>query len=492
MFQGTCSRLTTSLASGNRPIIFFLSILKQVTVNSMQSVLIIDDQQDLLEITRRFLERFGGMQVETAGTAKEALIRLKDRSFDAFVVDLDLPEISGIEFLKIVRAKGDTTPVIIFTGVGQENAAIEALNNGADFFLKKGEDPQAQFRTMVHMINQAVERRSMGRSLGTSERLLAETISFFSEPAYALDREGKVIAWNRAMAELSGIEPKNMLGKSDGKCSVPFFGHKALMLTDMIFDADSTIEKNGYTIVSKGEGAITAWTKTTGKDGDDRVLLMKASALHDGKGVFVSRIGTVKDISDELGPELLRQSAATIHDEQKSIIPDALKITRLDKILGKAKSNYKKGLFCYYRERNYPEAIRFFDGAIDIDPSLAAAWHDRGVCLRELGKDESALKSIDKSVELEPENEEFLFTRAELLKKIGILQGQKNAIAAAVRTYNKILEVNPNNADAWNGLAVCIKEQGKDELSRQYNERARDLARSGKAHKKVRNLDTLV
>ena len=99
--------------------------------------------------------------------------------------------------------------------------------------------------------------------------------------------------------------------------------------------------------------------------------------------------------------------------------------------------------------------------------------------LRELGKDEDALKSIDKAVELEPDNEEFLFTRADLLKKIGILQGQKNVIAAAVRTFNRIVEINPNDAEAWNGLGVCMKELGKDELSRQYYERAQELVRMG-------------
>jgi Flp pilus assembly protein TadD/DNA-binding response OmpR family regulator len=458
----------------------------------MHTVLILDDQQDLLDITRLFLERFGEMNVETAKSAKEALARMKDKSFDALVVDFDLPDISGIEFLKIVRAKGDTTPVIIFTGVGRENAAIEALNNGADFFLKKGEDPHAQFRNMVHMINQAVERRSMGRAIGTSERLLAETISFFSEPAYALDREGKVIAWNRAMADSTGIEAKNMLGKGDGKYSVPFFGHKASMLSDMVFDDETTIVKSGYTIISKDQGSVCAWTKTTGEGGEDRVLWMKASALYDGKGMFISTIGTVRDITDELGAELLRQSTASAQDLPALGTGAASKRTRLDKLLGKARSNYKSGLFQYYREGNYPGAIRFFDEAIEIDPALAAAWHDRGVCLRELGKDEDALKSIDKSVELEPENEEYLFTRAELLKRIGILRGQKNAIAAAVRTFNKVLEINPNNADAWNGLGVCMKEQGKDELSRQYYERAQNLVRWGKAKRKIRNLDTIV
>ncbi len=458
----------------------------------MHSVLIIDDQQDLLDITRLFLERFGEMSVETARSAKEALAKLKDRNFDAFVVDLGLPDISGIEFLKIIRAKGDTTPIIIFTGVGQENAAIEALNNGADFFLKKGEDPPAQFRTMVHMINQAVERRSMGQAIGTSERLLAETISFFSEPAYALDREGKVIAWNRAMAEFTGVEPEHMLGKGDGNYSVPFFGHKASMLTDMVFDDETMITKKGYTILSKEQDSVTAWTKTTEKEGKARVLWMKASTLHDGKGVFIGAIGTVRDITDELGAELLRQSTATASDLPVSIPPAASKRTRLDKLLGKARSNYKNGLHLYYREGNYPEAIRSFDLAIEIDPTLAAAWHDRGVCLREQGKDEEALKSIDKAVEFEPDNEEFLFTRAELLKKIGILRGQKNAVTAAMRTYNKILEINPNNADAWSSLGVCMKEQGKEELSRQYFERAQNLVRWGKAKRKTRNLDAIV
>jgi DNA-binding NarL/FixJ family response regulator/Tfp pilus assembly protein PilF len=458
----------------------------------MHSVLIIDDQNDLLDSTRVFLERLGEMSVDTARSAKEALTRMKERNFDALVVELDLPEISGIEFLRIIRAKGDTTPIIIFTGVGGENTVIEALNNGADFFLKKGENPHAQFRTLVHMINQAVGGRSIGRPVGTSERLLAETISFFSEPAFALDREGKVIAWNRPMAEFTGVAPKNILGKGDGKYSIPFFGHKAPMLMDMVFDDETIIKKNGYTIINQERDAVTAWTKVTEKDGETRVLWMKASALHDGKGVFISTIGMIRDITDELGVELLRQSAVAALDLPASDAPFASMGTRLDKFLGKAMSNYKKGLHYYYREGNYPEAIRSFNQAIEIDPSLAVAWHDRGVSLRELGKDEDALKSIDKAIKLEPVNEEFLFTRAELLKRIGILQEEKKAIIAAIQTYNIVVKINPNNADAWNGLGVCMNEQGKDEKSRHYFERAQDLVRWGKSRRKKRNLDTIV
>jgi len=101
---------------------------------AMLSVLIVDDEEEVRNVTRLFLERFGDMEVTTSSSAKESLALLSKGSFDAIIVDYDMPEINGIEFLKILRSKGDTTPVIIFTGVGREYAAIEALNNGANFF----------------------------------------------------------------------------------------------------------------------------------------------------------------------------------------------------------------------------------------------------------------------------------------------------------------------------------------------------------------------
>ena len=97
---------------------------------------------------------------------------LQKSSFDAIVLDYDLPEINGIEFLKIIRGKGDMTPVIIFTGVGRENAAIAALNNGANFFLKKGENMEMPFIELQRMIRHAVEQRFMGKAKGLSRKIV--------------------------------------------------------------------------------------------------------------------------------------------------------------------------------------------------------------------------------------------------------------------------------------------------------------------------------
>ncbi len=457
----------------------------------MRSVLFVDDEELLLDVTKTFLERFGNMKVQTASSSKEALQILMNTSFDALVIDYYLPEINGIELSKIIRTKGDTTPVIMFTGVGRENAAIEALNNGADFFLKKGEIPSSEFRELVHMIDRAVERRFVGRSLGVAQKIIADMISFFPDAAFAINREGVIIAWNTEMTALTGIDPKDIVGKKDGSHSVPFFGVKTLMLTELIFEKDETITKNRYTIINKEQGSIIAWIKCLNPDGSDRVLWMKAMALYDAKGAFVASIGSIKDISDDLGQELLRQAALSASDTQ-SLATTPTKSGMFDKILGKAKSSHKEGLRLSFREGKYAEAISWFDRAIEADPTMAYAWHDRGVCLRELGKDEEALRNFDKACELLPSEEELLFTRAEMLRRIGILRGQKNAVEAAVKAYNNVLAINPNHAESWNSLGICMKELGKGELSRQYYDRSCDLTRYGTARKKTRNFNNLV
>jgi DNA-binding response OmpR family regulator len=456
----------------------------------MLSVLLVDDEKMLVDVTRLFLERFGDMKVVTAGSATEAMAELAKHKFDAMVVDYDMPGINGIELLKITRAKGDTIPVIIFTGVGREHAAIEALNNGADFFIQKGDNPNSQLRNMVHMIRQAVERRYVGTGLGFTQKILADVVDFFPVAAFAIDRDGRVIAWNEAMTDLTSLAGKDIIGKGDGEYSLPFFGKRSPMLVDLIFKDDEEIGNSDYALVKRDQSTIIAWTKGMVRGGNPALLWMKATALFDSKGVFVAAIGIVRDVTDEMGAELL-DKPVQVH---APLPPSAAAPSgggMFDKFLGKAKTFHREGLLLSYREGKYRDAIALFDRAIEIDPALALAWYDRGVCFRELRNDEEALRCFDKAAELGPDVEEILSTRAEMLKKIGILRGQKSALEGAVREFNRVLELNPNNAEAWNSLGVVVKEMGKPELSRQYFDRARELKLTGKDKRNVRKLDQM-
>jgi tetratricopeptide (TPR) repeat protein len=208
--------------------------------------------------------------------------------------------------------------------------------------------------------------------------------------------------------------------------------------------------------------------------------------------MFIGVMGKIRDITDELGPELLAQPVQVIPVSTPAAAAVSAPVGMFDKIMGKAKTSYREGLRLSYREGKYAEAINQFDQAIEIDPSLAAAWHDRGVCYRELGQDAEALKNFDQAVKLAPDDEEFLFSRAEILKKIGILHQRRELIESSVQILNRIVEMNPNNADAWNSLGICAKELGKEKLSAQYFEKSRELIKMGNNKKKTRDFDALV
>ncbi|HEX3002344.1 MAG TPA: response regulator, partial [Methanoregula sp.] len=122
----------------------------------MLSLLYVDDEPGLLEIGKLFLETSGGFTVTTAVSGNEGLDELAVHPFDAIVSDYQMPEMNGIQFLKAVRKSYGSIPFILFTGRGREEVVIEAINNGADFYLQKGGDPKAQFAELAHKIRQAV------------------------------------------------------------------------------------------------------------------------------------------------------------------------------------------------------------------------------------------------------------------------------------------------------------------------------------------------
>ena len=125
----------------------------------MISVLYVDDEPDLLDIGRIFLEESGEFRVGTSTSALEALdtssvllyrchhLRLPDawHGWDRFFKS-GPGNASGISRLSSLLA-------------GREEVVIDAINNGADFYVQKGGDPQAQFADLAHMIRQAVKMR---------------------------------------------------------------------------------------------------------------------------------------------------------------------------------------------------------------------------------------------------------------------------------------------------------------------------------------------
>ena len=255
----------------------------------MLSVMVVDDDPAILEVTQLVLERSHEISVKPVSSSREALEILQKSSFDAIVLDYDLPEINGIEFLKIIRGKGDVTPVIIFTGVGREHAAIAALNNGANFFLKKSENTEMPFVELQQMIRHAVDQRFMGKANGLSRKIVFDLINFSLDAEFAIDPDGKVLAWNTAMEQLTGVSSQALLDKGNFAYAEPFFGNRQKMLIDMVFTSDDSLRKARYMVISKEKnGPVVAVTRAKKADGTEWTLWMKALPIFDNHREFIA------------------------------------------------------------------------------------------------------------------------------------------------------------------------------------------------------------
>ncbi len=137
----------------------------------MISVLYVDDEGNLLDICKLFLEQTKEFSVTTASSASAALTLLKSNGTEAIVSDYQMPEMDGIELLKQVRATNKTIPFILFTGRGREEIAIQAFENGADYYLQKGGEPKSQFAELMLKIRTAVNHRRDEAQVATLNRL---------------------------------------------------------------------------------------------------------------------------------------------------------------------------------------------------------------------------------------------------------------------------------------------------------------------------------
>lgn len=116
-------------------------------------ILIVDDEKSIQKLLKLILEDF---QVTAVSSAKEALRFIQNKSCDLVITDLKMPGISGLELLKETKTFYPEIPVIMITGHGDKNAAIEAINNGVYDFLEKPFDDEV----IIHSVKRALKQRN--------------------------------------------------------------------------------------------------------------------------------------------------------------------------------------------------------------------------------------------------------------------------------------------------------------------------------------------
>ena len=140
------------------------------------------------------------------------------------------------------------------------------------------------------------ERKKAEEALRESEQRLSEIIDFLPDATFAVDRQGKVIAWNRAMEKFSGCQAGEMLGRSDHAYALPFYGTRRPLLIDMVIAPDKVAA--GYYTLLQTKGDVLVGEMEARVQGRKRLLWGKASRLFNRKGEVAGAIETIRDITE--------------------------------------------------------------------------------------------------------------------------------------------------------------------------------------------------
>lgn len=130
-----------------------------------------------------------------------------------------------------------------------------------------------------------------------SEQRLGQIIDFLPDPTFVIDREGRVVTWNRAMENLTGVAAADMVGKGNYEYALPFYGERRPILIDLLRDWNAEYEKKYPSIKKDGNNLVfESYHQNLGDGG--LYLSATASLIYDAAGEVAGAIETLRDITE--------------------------------------------------------------------------------------------------------------------------------------------------------------------------------------------------
>jgi len=150
---------------------------------------------------------------------------------------------------------------------------------------------------VLALYHDLTEIKRTEEALQESQRQLADIINFMPDPVLVIDQEGKIIAWNRAIEEMTGVKAEAMLGKGDYEYALPFYGERRPILIDLVTVPSKELEQK-YTAIRREGQVLVGETYVPQLKGSEAYLLATASTLRDSRGQVVGAIEAIRDFTE--------------------------------------------------------------------------------------------------------------------------------------------------------------------------------------------------
>ena len=244
--------------------------------STSDSIFTIDPNFNISSITPNVERHLGYKVEEVINRSIQDLNILTSESYTRAVSDV-IKVLSGMEFRGAVYefiAKDGTKKIGEVTGTP---------------IIREG-----KILGVTAVVRDITERRRAEAALRSSEQRLSDIVEFLPDATLVIDKEGKVIAWNRAIEIMTGVKAGEMLGKGDYEYALPFHGKRRPILIDLAIHPEPEIEKSYTNIERKGD-ILFGEAYTPGLIGGKTHLSATASVLRNAKGEIIAAIECIRD-----------------------------------------------------------------------------------------------------------------------------------------------------------------------------------------------------
>lgn len=317
-------------------------------------ILLVEDSADYARLLNDYLAKAdaGRFELERVRTLREALEQLGQRGYDVVLLDLSLDDSEGLSTFRRVRAAARHLPIIVLSGLADEAVAVQALHEGAQDYLVKG---QTDRDLLVRALRYAIERQRAENALEEAERKYRGIFEHIVEGIFQTSPDGHYLSANPALARIYGYDtPEELMA------NVNDIARKLYVDPHRRDEFIRLMEEND--VVTGFESQIRR------KDGSVIWISENVRAVRDEAGRLLYYEGTVEDITQRrLAEEKLRDSEALYHSLVETLPQHIFRKDLQERF------TFANSRFCQSLGRSLEEII----GKTDFDffpPELAAKY----------------------------------------------------------------------------------------------------------------------
>jgi PAS domain S-box-containing protein len=181
------------------------------------------------------------------------------------------------------------------------------------------------------------DRSQTEEALQIACQQLLGIIDFLPDATFVIDEERRVIAWNHAIEEMTGVAEGEIIGQGEYAYAIPFYGERRPILVDRVFDRELRFKHHYDFVVEKGNTIYAEAYVPNTYQGKGAYLWVKASPLFDESGRMIGAIESIRDITERkdleeahrINAEKIKLFAYSISHDLKSPLIGIHGLTRL-------------------------------------------------------------------------------------------------------------------------------------------------------------------